>query len=68
MRGVLVLLGLAGITITIVRADDQEPVKTSYLLNLDLGREWRTTLELINLDDRQPVVTRPQDGVLRSRL
>src|SRR6266404_7309032 len=49
----LLSLGLAGIAITVTPSDGQEPLNPSYLPNLDMGPRWRTTLELINLNDRQ---------------
>jgi hypothetical protein len=46
-------LGLAIVAVTVNRSAGQGRVKTSYLLGLDLGPEWQTTLHLTNLEDQQ---------------
>src|SRR5262249_43598939 len=54
MFGLLAAVLLLGVTAVFVkRSVGQEPVMTSYLLNLDMGQEWHTTLHLSNLEDQQ---------------
>src|SRR5262245_36303123 len=52
--GSLAAVLLLGFTAVFVkRSAGQDTVMTSYLLNLDIGREWHTTLHLSNVEDQQ---------------
>jgi pimeloyl-ACP methyl ester carboxylesterase len=47
------VLLLSGTAVFVKGSAAQDPVKTSYLLNLEMGQEWQTTLHVSNLEDQQ---------------